>query len=74
MSLFITFLTVAAWVGLVVGGAWLALAVWATMDYEGSRMQKLHALEGRRQYWPMKVPALITVFSVIFLIAKAISG
>lgn len=74
MSLFISFLTVAAWVGLVIGGAWLALAVWATVTYEGSLEQKLHAVKGYKQHWPMKVPLVMFVVSLIFLIAKAISG
>ena len=74
MTLFINFLTIAAWFGCVVGWLLVAAGAYSIITYEGSLEQKLDAVRGVKASWPRNKWFFLTALvSTIFLIAKAIS-
>lgn len=71
MTLAMNFLTIMAWVGLVLGGLLRLLGAWY---HSTDKLQQLQdQLRGVRRHFPVAVPFWITVVCAVFLIAKAMS-
>ena len=69
-----TFLTIFAWIGSVVGGLAVLLIWFLAYQYEGSLEQKMDRLRGVRVRWPMgKWAFLAFLLGTVFLIAKALN-
>jgi hypothetical protein len=70
-TLLLNILTVSAWTGAVIGLIWLSLCIFWTIHYEGSIEQMADKIKGFRREFPIGKPALISLVSIVYLIAKA---